>query len=268
MNTYFKSTLTFLMLAVSTISGLAQGVSMSPTRLFFTGNPGEVVSQNVIMYNSSDNDYVFNINLKDWNREEDGTKVYFDSSVLSHSNANWISTLETNITLPSKSTQEVLVTMRIPKNASSVEMTNSMLFFTQIGKQTDEIKLDKGIGIIALFEFGLHIYYTPPANTTNSLDIMSIELLSNEESFANTVKVRVHNDGNIVNDAAVELELTHTDSGEEIKLDPINLSMMPGTYQTVNHQLPENLKGKYLGVVIVKMAGTNDLRIGEKTFLF
>lgn len=268
MRTYYKFALTLIFVFAFAASTLAQGVSMSPTRLFFTGNPGETVSQNVIMYNSSDNDYVFNINLKDWNREEDGTKVYFEPEILDHSNSAWISTLETNINLPAKSTLEVLVTMKIPKNASTDALTNSMLFFTQIGKQTDEIKLDKGIGIIALFEFGLHIYYTPPSNTVNSLDIVSIESLLEETEGIYNVKTRIHNDGNIVNDAAVELELTNTVSGEEIKLTPINLSMMPGTYQSVIHKLPEDLKGEYSGVIIIKMAGTNDLRVGEKTFNF
>lgn len=262
--------LAFFLLCIQAIApnAAAQGVSMSPTRLFFTGNPGEVVKQTVVMHNSSDNDYIFNINLQDWNRKEDGTKVYFEPKSLMHSNAAWITTLETNLNLPAKATQEVVVTMEIPADASPVELTNSMLFFTQIGKQNDTPKLDKGIGIIALFEFGLHIYYTPPANKNISLEIMSIQDTLTSEDKTQSVEIRLFNDGNVVNDAAVELELTNTVSGEEIKLDAINISMMPGTYQTIVHKLPNQLKGTYLGVIIVKMAGSNDLRVGEKTFEF
>ena len=265
---YLKFALTFLFLQLSTLFGFAQGVSMSPTRLFFTGNPGEVVSEKVVLQNGSENDYIFNINVKDWNRKEDGTKVYFEGGILKQSGTAWISTLETNINLPAKSTQEVLVTMRIPADASTVEMSNSMLFFTQIGKQTDELKLDKGIGIIALFEFGLHVYYTPPANKTISLDIVSIETLPKQADNSQAVTIRLFNDGTVVNDASVELELTNKVTGEEIKLMPINISMMPGAHQTITHKLPEHLKGKYLGVAIVKMAGSNDLRVGEKDFDF
>ena len=58
---------------------LAQSISMSPTRLFFTGNPGEKVTQTVTLQNSSDKDYVFNLNYKDWVREEDGNKVYLEA---------------------------------------------------------------------------------------------------------------------------------------------------------------------------------------------
>lgn len=268
MHSHIKVIFIFFLIVANAATVFAQGVSMSPTRMFFTGNPGETVSQIVTMYNSSDNDYVFNINLKDWNREEDGTKVYFEPGTLDHSNSNWVSTLETNINLPAKSTTEVLVTMSIPEDASTTELTNSMLFFTQIGKQEDEVKHDMGIGIIAIFEFGLHVYYTPPTNHTNSLDIMSIESESNAKIDMEQVHIRVFNDGNIVNDASVELELTNLLTGEEVKLAPINISSMPETYQTIIHNLPKDLEGEYLGVVIIKMAGSNDLRIGEKTFVF
>ena len=89
-----------------------------------------------------------------------------------------------------------------------------------------------------------------------------------KEPSTHSVAVRIFNDGNVVNDAIVELELTNTASGEDSKLSPINISMMPNTYQTITFTLPENLKGSYMGVTIVKMAGTNDLRVGEKTFEF
>lgn len=246
----------------------AQGISMSPTRLFFTGNPGETISLPVMMSNNSEVEYVFNINTKDWKRELDGTKVYSDAGTLENSNAFWISTIESSIALPAKSDREVMVTMTIPLDASTSEVANSMLFFTQIGKQLDVAEQQKGIGIIALFEFGLHVYFTPVNNTVRSLDIVSFDEIKAEHNTKHIVNVGIENDGNLVNDAAVELELTNTTSGEEIKLRPINISMLPGAKQMVSFQLPEGLSGTYQGVSIIKMAGTNDLRVGEKTFEF
>ncbi len=262
--------LAFLFLCVQALvpSLHAQGVSMSPTRLFFTGNPGEEVKQTVVIHNGSDNNYIFNINVQDWNRTEDGTKIYFAPSTLKNSNAAWISTLERSINLPSKTTQEVVVTMRIPADGTASMSTNSMLFFTQIGTQTDAPKLSKGIGIIALFEFGLHIYYTPLNSPKVSLEIKSIETVLNREEQVQYAHIRLYNDGNGVNDASIDLELTNKNSGEEVKLPPVNLSMMPGTYQTILIKLPTELKGPHLGVFIIKMAGSNDLVVGEKSFEF
>lgn len=246
----------------------AQGISMSPTRLFLTGSPGETINEPVVLSNSSNTDYVFNVNLKDWKRKVDGEKVYSEAGSLENSNSSWISTVETSVSLPAKSSKEVMVTMKIPENASTTEVTNSMLFFTQIGKQQDREVQQNGIGIITLFEFGLHVYYTPPANNEKSLNIVSIEKLTDEKTDTHKVEVGVENDGNVVNDATVQLELTNTESGEEVKLKPINISMLPGANQTVKFSIPESLKGAYFGVSIIKMAGTNDLRVGEKNFKF
>lgn len=248
---------------------LAQSISMSPTRLFFTGNPGEKVSQTVTLQNSSDKDYVFNLNYKDWVREEDGNKVYLEAGSSQTSNAAWVSTLENAITVPAKSTKEIVVTMQIPANASKSAVTNSMLFFTQLPQQADQARIQNGIGIITLFEVGLHIFYTPPGNHTKSLDITNISELSNNENPTNKkVAVSIHNDGNTINDATVEFELTNTDSGKEIKLPAISISMLPNTNQVVQFSLPENISGNFLGVAIIKMAGSNDLRVGEKNFKF
>ncbi|MBB6330881.1 fimbrial biogenesis chaperone [Chryseobacterium sediminis] len=257
----------FLLLTGSS-SLMAQSISMSPTRLFFTGNPGEKVTKTVTLQNSSDKDYVFNLNYKDWAREEDGNKVYLEAGSSKTSNASWVSTLENSVTVPAKSTKEIVVTMQIPANASPSAVTNSMLFFTQLPQQADKARVQNGIGIITLFEVGLHIFYTPPGNHVKSLDITNISEAGNGNAANRKVAVSIHNDGNTINDATVEFELTNTDSGKEIKLPAISISMLPDTNQVVQFSLPENISGNFLGVVIIKMAESNDLRVGEKNFKF
>jgi len=259
----------FLFVIITAVSSaLSQSISMSPTRLFFTGNPGEKVTQTVTLQNSSDKDYVFNLNYKDWVREENGNKVYLDAGSSKTSNAAWVSTLENAVTVPAKSTKEIVVTMKIPANASKSTVTNSMLFFTQLPQQADQAKAKNGIGIITLFEVGLHIFYTPSGNQVKSLDITNIAEVSSDNTSDRKVAVSIHNDGNTINDATVEFELTNPDSGKEIKLPAIAISMLPDTNQVVHFSLPENISGNFLGVAIIKMAGSNDLRVGEKNFKF
>ena len=196
-------------------------------------------------------------------------KLYFEQNTLENSNATWLSTLENTVSVPAGTTMEVLVTMQIPEDASASEVTNSMLFFTQLPTQEDKTTSNStGLGIITLFEFGLHIYYTPPSNDVKSLEITNIEEIVGEDDTLNKVAISITNDGNVINDATVEFELTNTNTGEEIKLKPISISMMPNTDQVVEFSLPEGISGEYLGVTIIKMAGTNDMRVGEKTFTF
>lgn len=238
----------------------AQGVSVSPPRLFFSGNPGETIQLPLIFDNSADTDYVFEAHLKDWNRDIQGEKIYFKESSLEASNASWISLEENTIQIPARTSKEILVTLKIPLEASSEAVTNSMLFFTQIKKTEDVQEQKMGLGIITLLEFGIHIYYTPAKNSNRSLDIVGIDLIEEQRQM----KVSIENDGNLVNDASVDLELTHLETGEEIFLPSRPVSMMPEALQEVSFHLPEHLKGSYLAVVIVRMAGTKDLRVGEK----
>ena len=268
MRTNLHSIIT-LLLILATTPIFAQGVSMSPTRVFFTGNPGDTVTERITLHNASSKDYVFDINYKDWNREIDGNKIYFEPNTLENSNTSWLSTLENTVSVPAGATKEVLLTMQIPENALASEVTNSMLFFTQLPTQEDRTTTTgTGLGIITLFEFGLHVYYTPAGNDVKSLEITNMDEVEQEESENKKAVVSITNDGNVITDATVEFELTNTETGEEIKLKPVSISMMPNTDQVVEFELPEGLSGEYLGVTIIKMAGTNDLRVGEKTFTF
>ncbi len=267
MRNFFHLFIFGLLLTVSS-PYLAQSISMSPTRLFFTGNPGEKITQTATLHNSSDKEYVFNINYKDWVREEDGNKIYTEAGTTDNSNSSWVSTVENSITIPAGTTKEIVVTMQIPATASMSTVTNSMLFFTQLPRQSDQTQIQNGIGIITLFELGLHIYYTPQANNTKSLEITNISEIIDVIAENRKIAVNITNDGNLVNDATVEFEFTNTKTGEEIKLQPTSISMLPATNQVVTFILPQEISGNYLGVAIVKMAGSNDLRVGEKTFDF
>ena len=259
MSRYF---LLLISLFFTVTSVVAQGLSMSPTRLFFSGTPGQKISQTVTLHNGSNRPYSFSVGYKDWNRDERGEKIYSEAGALGPaSNAAWLSTLDRTITVPAGTSREVIVTMQVPQNASTSAVTNSMLFFSQIPTQDDQAKASQGIGIITLMELGLHVYYTPTANTTKDLEITAMDLL---QEPARKLAVRISNEGNTVTDATVELELTNKETGADVKLRPISISMMPQTTQTVEFAIDKKLSGNFLGVAIIKMEGSTDLRVGEK----
>ncbi|HUH18723.1 hypothetical protein [Albibacterium sp.] len=253
------------------ISVKAQGISMSPTRLFFSGNPGETLTENVIFTNGSANSITFNTRINDWYRDSIGEKLYMDPNTLSKSNSSWISIPEELFTVDAGSTLTIPVTMHIPENIPVSDVTNSMLFFTQIGRQDDNYQSGMGIGLQVLFEFGLHVYNTPPTNQTQDLEFTAVDdlgIINKGDNPYRRVGIKIKNVGNTISDSSVELELTNKNSGEEIKLTPVNISMLPEAEQLVYFDIPAETKGSYAGVSFIKMGGTTDIRVAEKDFEF
>lgn len=261
----------FLAVLLLSISASAQGISMSPSRLFFSGTPGSTLVQNVIISNGSSKPIAFNTRISDWYRNETGVKIYTDANTLPKSNSAWLSIPEALFTVDAGATRTIPITLEIPEDASATDVSNSMLFFSQIGQQADNYQGGTGIGLQVLFEFGLHIYNTPPTNQTQSLEFTAIEDLGiiNQGNVAyHRIGVKVKNEGNTISDSTVEMELTDKNTGEEIKLNPISISMLPDAEQLIYFDLPSDTKGSYSGVSIIKMGGTTDMRIAEKDFEF
>ena len=69
-------------------------------------------------------------------------------------------------------------------------------------------------------------------------------------------------------DSTVEFELINKTNGEEIKLNPQAISMMPNAEQLVSFPIPTQLKGEYKGVAIIRVGNEANVRVGEKEFKF
>lgn len=261
-----KSFFILAILAVSFINGYSQGITVSPTRLFFSGSQGSNLTETVTITNDSKVAFIFKASLSDWYRDSIGQKVYSNPGTLKKSNASWLQLSETNITILPGESKQLNVRMSVPENTENV-VTNSMLMLTQIAVQDDEYIKNNNIGIKVLFEFGIQVYHTPNTNTKEDLDFTAIDHIGKitiGDKVYNRVAVKVKNTGNTTSDSSVDFELTNKSTGEETVLEPIAISMMPEAEQIVYFNIPENLKGEYAAVAILRVGSAANVRVGEK----
>lgn len=255
-----------LLLPVSILFG--QGVTIQPTRLFFTGEPGSVATQNVTITNNTKSPVAFAVGLSDWLRDINGQKVYFPSGTLPRSNAVWISFAEKSVSIAPGASKQVPVTMKVPQSLKNDSTTNSMLMFTQLAMQDDKYIKDNNIGIRVLFEFALHVFHTPPGNSREELDFTSIDTVTlkaeDTGKLQKYVAVKIKNTGNVNTDSSVEFEFINNATGDEVKLEPMPISMMPGAEQVVYFAIPQTLKGNYKGISILRVGSVSNVRVGEK----
>ncbi len=255
-----------LMLSLQSITH-GQGITVSPTRLFFSGEPGSVQKQSIVITNAGKEPVAFNVSMNDWYRDSIGQKVYLSPNSTSSSNAGWIKTSANVINVPPGGSQELIATMQVPQNLHNDSISNSMLMLTQIARQEDRYVKQNNVGIKVLFEFALHVYFTPPANKTESLDFVAIDTLSSA-STGKKIAVKVKNTGNIISDAIVEFEFIHKTTGQESKLTPVAISMMPGASQIIYFDVPGDLKGAFKGVSILRIGDASNVKVGEKSLVF
>ncbi len=245
-----------------------QGITVSPTRIFFSGEPGSVQKQSIVVTNAGKEAVAFNISLNDWFRDSIGQKVYLPANSRSQSNAGWIKTSANVINVPAGGSQELMVTMQVPAPLKNDSISNSMLMLTQIARQDDRYLKQNNVGIKVLFEFALHVYFTPATNQTEDLDFVAIDTLSSKDSAVRRIAVKVKNTGNIISDAIVEFEFIHKTTGQESKLTPVAISMMPGASQIVYFDVPRDLKGAFKGVSILRIGDASNVKVGEKNLVF
>lgn len=247
----------------------AQGISVSPTRLFFTGNPGETVSQTITFSNTSKEVLSFNTRIKDWQRDSLGTKVYFDDRTSATSNSNWLSLSGNALNIKPGEAKKIIVSMNIPANAT--RLAHSMLFFTQTIPQQTEKETGISIGVKVLVEMGIQIYFTPSGLQMGDLEYLAFEDRGSFIQGNKTTRrlaLKIHNTGAINKDAFLRFELTNKDTGEETKIETKTLAMLPDATQWVMLDLPADLKGNYLVVALLDAGSLYDLKVAEKEIIY
>jgi len=250
----------------------AQGVSISPSRIFFSAKSGETMQEKLLISNSSNKEYFFQISLKDWKRDSLGRKLFSEPGTSPTSNARWVEMEEGNIVrIGPNQKKEVRVSLKHPDSLQQPRFSNSMLFFTQFTPQSDTLQEVGKMGVRVLFEFGIHLYHTPISAGPPDIAFMEFQdagLVESTQGKMRQIRLKVKNSGERVSDANIKLELTNKTDGQETLLEPIGVSLMPGEEQWVSFFAPVSLKGNYLGASIAEVIGTSRKRIAEKDLIF
>ena len=253
--------------------GQAQAVSVSPSRLFFTGNTGQEISQQITITNTGNASATFSASVMDWDRDSIGEKRYYAAGTQKLSNARWVEVLPNVIEIAPGAKKQVNVLLHVPAGEANTGVKNSMLFLTQINEQKPSQALNNNanIGVIVKLEFGIHVYYTPTGITHKELDFLAVEnkgLVTVYNDKAQRIAVKIKSLSNVITDGFLNFELTNKTTGEELKPATRSISMLPGDEQIVYLDLPDSLTGSYLLVALLDGGPETTLKIAKKEINF
>jgi len=243
-----------------------QGISVSPSRIFFKGEPGQIVTHAITFSNSSQAELNFISSIKDWNRDSLGVKQYYSVGELPESNGAWLSFTESSVQLAPGETKVVNLSMTIPADKGLNELTQSMVFFTQV-KEQSKGNQQQGLAINILLEMGVQVYHVPAGLERGDLEFVAFEdrgIVPLAKDSVRQMAIKIQNTGQINKDAYLRFELTNMETGEEIPIETTAMALLPNAEQWISVNLPATLKGRYLAVAIVDAGSQYDLKVAEK----
>ena len=248
----------------------AQGVAVSPSRIFFNAAAGQSVTERLQVSNTDSQVLILTATLKDWYRDSLGNKIYFEAGSLPTSNAGWMRIDPVQLVLQPHETKEVAVSIQVPDSCRKV--TNSMLFLTQVNKRKPVTGIDpsgKKVMILIKVEIGIHLYNIVPGISRKDLEFTAFDDKGPNTDSTRLLAVTIRNRGEVPTDATLRLELTHKISGAGIQLPARPLSMLPGATQVILIPVPAHQsKGKYLAAAILDYGDGTDLKVAQKEIVY
>lgn len=245
-------------------SSYAQDISVSPSVITLSGNPGETISETLTITNSGKTPYEFLVNVKDWKREVSGNKVYADAGTLPNSNSAWIRVVENSFVIKPGERKLVTIYMEVPAEGVGHVASNSIVFLTQTNPQESATN-ESAIGIKIAYEFGVQLFYNPPTARKGEIEYEQLTFISAQDEKAAKAQLQYRNEGDVNKTGTIRVELTNKESGEEFKLQPVPFAIMPHDVQIIQVELPANVtKGNYLLVSLLDAGGGYNLKVAEK----
>jgi len=252
-------------------NGYCQGIEVYPSRLFFHSASNNSEIQVIHITNKGKSTLILNTYLKDWLRDSTGNKVYYPPTTLPHSNASWITTTPSQLSIDPGKSKELTVQLKALNN--SQPFTNAMLFLSQINQQDTIYKNDENgrkVGLIFKVEVGIHIYNTTPSvNPTKKLKFISLKETTVSTDSLRHFETTIKNEGEDATDATIRFNLTETTTGQKYPLTDRKISMFPGAIQIIQFNFPKSLpKGNYQIIVIGDAGDNSTLQIAKKQITY
>ncbi|MFA5555182.1 MAG: molecular chaperone [Phycisphaerae bacterium] len=258
------ATVLILFIASSKVNAQT-GLSVSPPRTYFTLNPGQSETKQILVSNPSKTTTLeLSVSFSDWEYDGNGNNVMAEAGVLDNSCAEWIDILpQSFFSVAPGASYELDVRMKVPENLSdSVPVHTSMLFITQINP-TDGVN-EQGANIKIAVRSGVKIYHRKSVKRDANVDITNFAY---EKENPNQLKFAFKNIGNVWTDGTITCELLNQNTGKKTKLEDAIFYSMPGDKRELFFKLPEDLNpSKYIATAIFDYEHAASVKMAELSF--
>ena len=240
------------------------GISVSPPRVYYSLNPGEIGSQKILVYNISKNNTLnLSLTFGDWKYDDAGNNLMFQPDSLPNSCASWLGVTEgTYFSLEPGEKKEIELTMAVPPQPKSNEnVQTAMLYVTQMNP-IDGLD-EKGAAIKINVRSGIKIYRKGKAPEIKKIEIEKFSF----DKEKNILTLVFNNKSNIWVNGIVKTSLFNQTNGKESNIEPMEFYTLPDNHRIMDIPIKRKLdKGHYIVTVMMDYGDENNIEAAELEF--
>jgi len=228
-----------------------KGITFTPMLHAFKLDKGNKAVSTLNIINNINRDYALEVQIIDWERNEQGSVRFLPGNTSTTSCANWVTVDKNLIELKANSQATVNITMNVPDTASTDEMKWCMLLVTTLTEKTAPKKYGQ-IQSQLTQRFGAQVIVSnsPPSVTHKEVNMLGFETI--EKDSATKALVKCKNGGKLMLRCTARIELLSNTTGEKTNIESEEFTMFPEEERHIYMNIPATLpKGTYTAVAFV-----------------
>ncbi len=253
------------LLVISFLPLFSQGLSVAPTRIYFSNDLGESQTKKVTIYNKTSEPQSYQVSFIDFevdNRQ--GKPVLMKANESTHSISKWISANPSFVTVKPGESMEVQVTLDIPNVPEAKDVKWGAMSIKLAREQVEPLASQKqlGMAIVNTFQIVVYLFQNPPSITNRQAEIYEFKrnLLADDQELM----LGIENTGEAILDCNSYLEYTNLGSGATTKSDKKHFTLLPDGAKDLMYKIPEDLpKGKYSVMGVVDYGSSTEVQAAE-----
>ena len=250
----------FIILTLSSfiLTAPAQNFEVAPTRLDFNLEPGQAgqMAINIINHSTKKKDYT--VTLSDFIVDSLNNITYANAGKTTRTLQNWINVNPAFFSLEPNQNTQINVIVSPPSGEEGNSTHWGMLFIQEAAEKNEMMGADRSTraGVVINPGIGVYVVQSPASYKKESAKIFNLREIEKNKKLAADVR----NTGDKVLNAKVSLIISNLQTAEEITLDPVETSIIPGVKKTVELNLPDSLPvGSYSITCVLDYSPDKDL---------
>lgn len=247
------------------------GISVSPSTLHFSLEPGTTRTMEVKLTNDTKKKFTFQANFSDFSMGKNGNPIGVKPGESKFTLSSWTTISPSYFEVMPGETKKISVTLNVPSGEEANHAAWTVLMLDQVTERAPLTANGNGntvaLGITPSMGFGIYLYQNPPGLHTDKVEIGTFNYNDSTKAGKHALQMHATNKGDGIGFCTTYVEVTNLATGKQDKLRQQKFTILPGFDREFSYEIPADLpKGKYSAVGVVDTGNPDQVTAAELEF--